>query len=194
MKAVKIILFVIVLIFALPLIIDKVTEYEYADFYMSAPKYIRIDEPVDLIDKDYFVNGVIADPMIDTCDGRKGTYEIYSELMSYSKDNIVHINNVHGRILLDNAYKNLDIREGNRENIPFNTKKCDGKYYISYNDLIGRFVIDYDDIDIHNIESLELTFNITVKNGDIEETKELTYLYKPKIYKSSAVDDFMYMY
>jgi hypothetical protein len=178
MKKTIVFISVIIFILAFPFIIDKLTEYYYLDFLMLTPVDLEVLE--SSVNKDFYINGILVAPEIRTNDGEEGEYSIYAGLRSYSNNSIVNINNVSVKTVSNNIYKSLVFQEQNTEKLCLNTEEYSDNYYMGYNDFIGTFIVDFDDINIDDIEFLELTVNLTVENRDKSETKEIKYIYYPK--------------
>jgi hypothetical protein len=192
MKKTIVFISVIIFILAFPFIIDKLTEYYYLDFLMLTPVDLEVLE--SSVNKDFYINGILVAPEIRTNDGEEGEYSIYAGLRSYSNNSIVNINNVSVKTVSNNIYKSLVFQEQNTEKLCLNTEEYSDNYYMGYNDSIGTFIVDFDDINIDDIEFLELTVNLTVENRDKNETKEIKYIYYPKKYRSSVVADYLLMF
>lgn len=173
--------------FAVPAILEMMTEYYYLDFLMLKP--IDADHFESEINKDLFIKGVLVYPEIRTNDGEKGEYDIDLSLLSHSNNSVVRINNVFVKIIYNNTPIALTIQEMNSEDFHLSTINYTGDY--SSCPTIGKFVIDFDDVNIDDIGLLELTVNLSVKNGDKFETKEIKCMYRPQKYRSSVVTDYL---
>jgi len=187
-KIIIVVISVIILSFTIFVLIVKLTEFDYLHFLDS-------EDSVDLINlesssnEDFYINGILVAPWIRTIDGRRGEYQINAGLYSYSNNCNVHINDVSLKIVSNGFDKELAVQDQNVENLYLSWGQNVDEYVCD--NTIGKFSINFDDINVEDIELLELTINLTIENEEKIESKKIKRVYRAELYSSCALDRIM---